>query len=189
MKKYKAIILVGPSGSGKDRLATEICHNDPDTYYFVVSATTRPKRDYEVENESYIFLTKEEFKKAEKIEESCFNGWYYGMLLSSLNEDKINMLVLNPQGIKTLLTNKDINIDILSIIQLEVTDKERLIRQLDRERNPNVDEIIRRYSTDKKDFEEFAEWCKNTNTKITKLPNEDAMDFTMNCNYILGVSS
>ena len=31
-------------------------------------------------------------------------------------------------------------------------DKTRLLRQLNREENPNVDEIIRRYKTDKEDF-------------------------------------
>ena len=33
--------------------------------------------------------------------------------------------------------------------------KTRLLRQLNREENPNVDEIIRRYGADKEDFEEF----------------------------------
>ena len=35
----------------------------------------------------------------------------------------------------------------------ETTDKERLIRQLNREENPDVEEIIRRFSTDKADFQ------------------------------------
>lgn len=188
MKRYKAIILVGPSGSGKDRLASEVCQNDPKTFNFVVSATTRPQRDYEINGIHYKFLTEEEFEKEEKIEESCFNDWHYGTLLSSLQKSNINVLVLNPQGIKTLINNKNMDIDILDIIQLEVTDKERLMRQLTRELHPNVDEIVRRYSTDKKDFEDFAEWCQNNNIKITKLVNEFPSDFEKNYNYILGIT-
>lgn len=181
---YKAIILIGKAGSGKDSLAREICQTIPQNFNFVVSATTRPQRDYEINGIDYKFLTQEEFEKEEKIEESCFNSWYYGTLLSSLEKDKINILVLNPKGVKSLWNQN--KVEILDIIQLKVTDKERLIRQLNREKNPNVDEIIRRYSADKKDFEEFADWCTKHDLFITRLKNEDALDFKSNYNYILG---
>ena len=40
----------------------------------------------------------------------------------------------------------------LKIIYIVASDKERLIRQLDREENPDIEEIIRRYQTDNIDF-------------------------------------
>ena len=52
---------------------------------------------------------------------------------------------------------------------VSATPKTRLLRQLKREDNPNVDEIIRRYETDKKDFE-FIPFPYYT------LPNENKTD-------------
>jgi guanylate kinase len=40
----------------------------------------------------------------------------------------------------------------LTVYYIKTSDKERLIRQLTREDNPNVDEILRRFSADKQDF-------------------------------------
>ena len=44
----------------------------------------------------------------------------------------------------------------LYVVLIQASDKVRLLRSLNREVNPNVDEIVRRYTTDKKDFEEFS---------------------------------
>ena len=45
--------------------------------------------------------------------------------------------------------NKDID---LTVIQITATDKVRLIRQLNREFDPDVNEIMRRFKTDEEDF-------------------------------------
>ena len=47
------------------------------------------------------------------------------------------------------------------VFKIECNDAERLRRQLSREKNPNVEEIIRRYSTDKIDFQtlKLPEFC------------------------------
>lgn len=178
--KPKIIIIAGESGCGKDSIARQICDKNPNKYWFVVSATTRPQREYEIHGIDYVFLTKQEFKQAKKIEETSFNGWYYGTLEESLDKDRINVIVANPSGIKALLRNKDV--DILRIVRLEVSDKERLMRQLNREQNPNVKEIVRRYSTDQEDFQEFEDWCKIKNIQIERFKNETQLDF----DYILG---
>ena len=57
----------------------------------------------------------------------------------------------------------------MKIIYIVASDKERLIRQLDREENPNIEEIIRRYQTDSIDFLELEEY------DYTILPNEDSV--------------
>ena len=84
------------------------------------------------------------------LESSCFNGWYYGTSYDSLKQDKINIGVFNPEGIYSLLKYPDIE---LIVYYITASPKLRLLRQLNRENNPNVDEIIRRYSTDEQDFE------------------------------------
>lgn len=56
----KIIALFGPSGSGKDTLARYIINNVENTHE-IISCTTRPKRDYEIDKIDYYFLTDEQF--------------------------------------------------------------------------------------------------------------------------------
>ncbi|MEZ4593770.1 MAG: guanylate kinase [Chloroflexota bacterium] len=66
-EKYpKLIVISGPSGVGKDTIARQLIETDPDRYYFVVTATTRPPREGEVNGVDYFFFTNDEF--AEMIE-------------------------------------------------------------------------------------------------------------------------
>ena len=55
----------------------------------------------------------------------------------------------NPEGVEILQSNPEIDID---VVYITARDKVRLMRQLQREDNPDCDEIVRRYGTDKKDF-------------------------------------
>ena len=41
------LILSGPSGVGKDTVARMLIERRPNSFYFVVTATTRPPRDNE----------------------------------------------------------------------------------------------------------------------------------------------
>jgi guanylate kinase len=91
------------------------------------------------------------------LEASEFRGWFYGTSIESLKEDYINIGVFNPEGILNLIeTSATINTQI-NILPIEIfsSDKERLIRQLNREKNPNCEEICRRFQTDNKDFLNF----------------------------------
>ena len=150
--KYKIIALFGESGAGKDTIQKWIVSNVPHTKG-IVSCTTRPKRDYETEGVDYHFLTSAEF--AERIldgtmlEATSFNDWFYGTPIDSLDVDKINIGVFNPSGIYQLRDNPNVDLKVIRIVS---SDKTRLLRQLHREDNPNVDEIVRRYETDKNDF-------------------------------------
>lgn len=60
------IVISGPSGVGKDTIARQVIETNPDAFYFVVTATTRPPRPGEVDGQDYIFLSSDEF--AEMIE-------------------------------------------------------------------------------------------------------------------------
>lgn len=153
MDKYKIIVLCGESSTGKDTLKNKALESCPNIFHRVITATTRPKREGEIDGQDYYFLAEKEFNNTDMIESCCFNNWYYGTPATSLSKDKINLLVLNPEGIYNLLKEKD-KYDI-KIIRLIASDKERMLRQLNRETEPNVDEIVRRYTTDKKDFKLF----------------------------------
>ena len=108
--KYQLLVLYGKSGVGKDTILNETIEANPNIFHRVVSCTTRPPRDGEVNGKDYYFLTTEEMLDEAIIpnnllEISKFNHWYYGITLSSLVPDKINIAVLNPEGIANLQKN------------------------------------------------------------------------------------
>lgn len=148
--------IVGKSGAGKDYLLQKVVSMEPTIFNEIISCTTRPKRENETDGVNYHFISTDDFiyKKnhGEMLEVSYFRDWWYGTSLDSLIEDKINIGVCNPTGIISLSKNSNIN---LTVFYLDTEDKERLMRQLTRETNPDTDEIVRRYITDERDFLEF----------------------------------
>lgn len=177
---YKVVALAGKAGSGKDTIMQRVLAAAPDRFHEIVSCTTRPMREGEVDGKNYYFLSIEEFadkiNRGQMLEKTSFNNWLYGTPLSSLVEDKVNIGVFNPAGLRLLSASPQID---LSIVFIVADAKFRLIRQLNREENPDVDEIIRRYGADEEDFvgmsSEFpkASWVWNNS-----LPNQDgAVDF------------
>jgi guanylate kinase len=95
-------VISAPSGAGKTTIAKEILKKNPDIQ-FSISATTRAKRENEVDGRDYYFLSKEDFenkiKNNELIEyEKLYNNRYYGTLKSVVD--------------KSVEENKDIIFDI-----------------------------------------------------------------------------
>lgn len=150
---YKIIVLIGEAGSGKDSLMQGVLQENPNLHE-IVSYTTRPPREGEIDGINYNFISGEKFGdkvvNGEMIEAACFNGWFYGTGYASLRSDCINIGVFNPTGVESLLAAQDVEI---LVFYVRASDKERLIRQLNREENPDVMEIIRRFKTDMIDFE------------------------------------
>ena len=145
--KIIVVAFVGKSGAGKDYCMKKVAEDN--NWHIIVSSTTRPKRDYEVEGVDYHFLTEKEFAAACFLETASFNGWHYGTRYEDLDPDNVNVGVFNPTGLKSLAAQDDIN---LKIVYVKASDKTRLLRQLNREEEPNVKEIIRRFGTDEADF-------------------------------------
>jgi len=79
----RLIVISAPSGSGKTSIAKEIMRRNP-SLTFSVSATTRKKREGEVEGKDYFFLTRDEFKRrvaaGDFVEWEEIYGDYYGTL-------------------------------------------------------------------------------------------------------------
>lgn len=153
MAKYKIIALIGEAGSGKDRVMKEVLAAAPTAFNEIISCTTRPPREGEVDGVNYFFIDAEEFAykvlNYEMIEATSFNDWFYGTSYDTLRSDVPNIGVFNADGIRALQGRPDIDLTVYRVI---CSDKIRLLRQLNREEHPNVDEIIRRYKTDKDDF-------------------------------------
>lgn len=178
---YKIIALMGEAGSGKDTILQDVLAAAPNKFHKIISCTTRPPREGEINGENYFFLTEEDFlnKVSDKqmLEYTNFNNWYYGTGLDSLAISKPNIGVFNPAGLINLAKNENIE---LSVFKIDCGEAERLRRQLSREKYPNVEEIIRRYSADKTDFFEFENYIDYSGDKPTFefqiLPNETIRD-------------
>lgn len=151
-KKIKIIALYGKSGSGKDSLSKWLISHLPNSHR-IIGCTTRPPRDYEENGKDYFFFSDlafgEKVLNGQMLEATSFRNWIYGTAIETLEEDKINIGVFNPEGIECLL--QDNRLEILPI-QIVANDKDRLIRNLKRETNPDCKEICRRFLADEQDF-------------------------------------
>ena len=176
---FKIVALIGEAGSGKDTIMQRILARYPLAFNEIISCTTRPMREGEVEGVNYFYLTPEEFAgkvlNGEMLEATSFNDWFYGTSYDSLRSDCPNIGVFNPDGIRAMSGMPDID---LSIFKITCSDKVRLLRQLNREENPNVDEIIRRYKTDKEDFYDLE-------FNYTEVENNDEEDLDLASHAIM----
>lgn len=148
---YTIVAIMGKSSSGKttfQKVVSELFDVNE-----IVLTTTRPAREGEVEGKDCNFVTIEEFTErvlnGEMLEAADFNDWFYGTEISALKENKVNVGVFSPDGVEALA--QDGRID-LRVVYLNVEDKLRILRSLNREKNPDVGEICRRYFSDEKDF-------------------------------------
>lgn len=154
-KKYKVVAIMGKSGSGKDTILNAVCKEFPNLHR-KISTTTREPREHEVDGVDYYFTNATSFAQSiideTMLEANSFNGWFYGTEIKALREDKINIGIFNPEGVRALMESEEIQLEVVYLI---CNDKMRIIRSLEREENPNIDEIMRRYKTDKDDFSEL----------------------------------
>lgn len=177
-KSYKILALMGPSGSGKDTVLKEVLKKNPKEFNKIINCTTRPMREGEVNGVDYFFISPETFAEQvlnfDMIEATNFNDWFYGTSKDALVNNAINIGVFSPEAVEALLESPDIE---LMVLELAASDKTRLLRQLNREANPNVHEIIRRFKADEEDFADLDI------LRIT-LVNETKDDLLENVYYI-----
>ena len=156
MFKGKCIIFSAPSGSGKTTLVNYLLNQKELNLSFSISATTRQKRDGEVQGKDYFFKTKSDFKKlinnSEFLEyEEVYDDVFYGTLES--------------QVIKQLETQNVIfDIDVIGGIRLKEYFKNNALSIF--VKAPSVKELKKRLSSRNKDSNESIE------TRIQKAQKE-----------------
>ena len=104
--KGMLILLMGPSGSGKNTLKAHIEKIFGEKMTFVTSYTSRAIRPSEIEGKTYHYVSREEFENmrdAEKFIESAeYGGNYYGIPLDAvqdaLSNDKIIFREIEHKG-------------------------------------------------------------------------------------------
>ena len=147
------LVLMGKSCSGKDTIANELVKYG---YENLVSYTTRPMRDDEIQDQTYHFISEDEF--INKINNGFFleyrkylsanaNGlWYYGTAKEDYEKESKMVSILTPDGVNTLIS-KGINPKVIYIYANQITIKNRLLK-----RGDNKEEAERRMKADNVDF-------------------------------------
>lgn len=147
------LAIVGKTASGKDTIKKELVKLGMKS---VVTTTTRPMRDGEIQDVSYHFITDEQFENHKKSSlfaettsyETVHGTWHYGTLLKDLKDDKNKVVILNPDGIKSL-ANK---IDMKNWLVVYIYCSDKTILERLKFRGDNSDEAKRRLKSDQKDF-------------------------------------
>ena len=177
---YKIIAIMGEAGTGKDSLMQEILKLKPE-FHEIISCTTRPKRQGEIEGVNYYYYTPEQFGDRvlhdEMLECTVFNDWFYGTSYDSVRSDCVNIGVFNPTGVESLLARPDVDVKIIRVV---AEDKTRLIRQLNREEWPDVREIVRRFNADWMDFDGIEE-----DFECIKISNGQGADLVANAMLVI----
>lgn len=102
----KIIVISGPSGVGKTTLYKKLLEKYKNKLGFSISATTRPKRETEIDGQDYYFISEEKFNdlinKDEFIEWEQVFSYYYGTLKSEIyrvwNDNKDCLLDIDVKG-------------------------------------------------------------------------------------------
>ncbi|XP_047334856.1 guanylate kinase 2, chloroplastic/mitochondrial [Impatiens glandulifera] len=103
------IVISGPSGVGKDAMIKRL-REVKENLHFVVTATSRPMRDGEIDGKDYYFVSKDDFlsmiRKGELLEYAMVYGDYKGIPKQQIREYMANgcdiVLRVDIQGAATL---------------------------------------------------------------------------------------
>ncbi|MCR8994571.1 guanylate kinase [Brevibacillus laterosporus] len=147
--------LIGQSASGKSTIERNL---EEMGFPRIISYTTRPPRKGETNGVDYHFIDYQTFHnlKGEGFfaETAQYRDWWYGLSLDGLDyKDNIYIVVVTVHGYKELL--RIIGKENVKGIHIKVDARERMKRQL--KRGDEVDEIVRRFYTDRSDFADVEE--------------------------------
>jgi guanylate kinase len=105
MSKGKIIVIIGKTASGKSSLAKDICKEK--NIKQLITYTTRPSREGEINGVDYHFISEQEYKNNEfickeqyEVKPYGFQG--YGVKVSDLETDENVVIVLTPPGYREL---------------------------------------------------------------------------------------
>ena len=143
------IVLAGASASGKTEAAKRLASKYGITK--VITTTTRPMRNGEVNGRDYFFVTREQFEKMIEedrfVEYTNYNGNLYGSTKDQIASDKC--VVIDPAGLKAYIALGDKNIITFFLDSSEETRYKRMI-----ERGDSIENVKNRIAHDKLAFVE-----------------------------------
>lgn len=150
------IVISGPSGAGKDTIMQRMKERGM-PFHFVVTATTRPRRENEVHGRDYFFVSKEEFARMieqdELIEYAVVYGDYKGIpkqqVREALASGKDVVMRIDVQGAETVRKLAPGAV----LIFMTVDNEQELERRLRERKTENADELALRIATARKELQ------------------------------------
>ncbi len=150
------IVISGPSGVGKDSVVQRMKEREL-PFHFVVTATTREKRENENSGKDYWFVSKDEFARMieenELIEYAIVYGDYKGIpkweVREALETGKDVVMRLDVQGAETV---RKLAPEAL-LIFLTCEDEDELERRLRARKTESTDSLSLRIATARKELQ------------------------------------
>jgi guanylate kinase len=155
------VVISGPSGVGKDA-TLQLLKQSNFPFYFVVTATTRPKRPNEIDGEDYHFVSVGEFaemiEQGELLEYAVVYGDYKGIpkkhVREALASGRDVIMRIDVQGaatIRRLVPNA-------VTIFLTAESEEELIRRLEERKTEDPDKLKMRIVTARQELKRIVEF-------------------------------
>ena len=150
-KPGKLIVFSAPSGTGKSTVAKLVLERI-DELGFSVSATTRRRREGEVDGENYYYLTREQFEEKIRsdgfIEYEHFFGNFYGTLLdkteNAVNTGKNLMFDLDVKGALNLKERFPDNSLLIFLRPPSLEELKKRLRKRDSENDQALEDRLER---------------------------------------------
>ena len=180
-KQGKIFVITGPSGSGKTDISVEILNNKKLHINKVVTCTTRPMRQGEIDGKSYFFISNEEFLK--NIRSNLMFEWaevygnYYGSRKKDV-EDQLNtgnnlLFTIDPQGAMKLKETKS-NCKTIFIKAESIDELKRRLRGRSTDSEETINHRMRMASDELKIESKFDYVVINYKDKISETVKEVA---------------
>ena len=157
--------VMGKSSSGKDTVYRKLMEDKELQFKTLVGYTTRPMRQGEENGKEYFFVSEEEMREMDAngkvIESRCYHTVYGDWYYFTADDGQVSLDVADYLLIGTLESYVKVRAyygeNIVKPIYIEVEDGERLLREINREKQqdtPKYEEMCRRFLADCKDFAE-----------------------------------
>ena len=155
--------ILGKSGTGKDTVTEAILSSNDIEIEKIVTYTTRPKRENELEGVNYHYVSRDEMENMERmgqiIEKRSYDTvhgeWIYFTADTDIEEDRDYIVITTQEALEKFIER--FGRERIYVIYLKIDDKKRLERCINRESlqsMPNYAEVCRRFISDEKDFDE-----------------------------------
>ncbi len=166
------VVISGPSGVGKDA-TLQIMKQSNYPFYFVVTATTRPKRPTEVDGEDYHFVSVGEFaemiEQDELLEYAVVYGDYKGIPKKHVREALASgqdvIMRIDVQGaatIRRLVPNA-------VTIFLTAESEDELVRRLEDRKTEDADKLKMRIATARQEVKRIVEFDYVVTNRVHRL--------------------
>ena len=158
IRKGMLLVISGPSGAGKGTLVAKLLDQDP-SFAFSVSVTTRGRRENEIEDVHYHFISEAEYDKLLSedafLEHASVHGHRYGTLKSEVYERMEKgqnvLLDIDPQGARAVMEKEK---DCVSVFILPPTYRDLKVR-LHTRNTEGEEEIQRRLNNARGEIEQM----------------------------------